>query len=70
ERRPRGASRLKPLLHLLQLAYVCQAMVASLVGTTQLLGGAKAQNQEIPGRPTHPFGVWSQAFNPSIVTSS
>jgi len=30
ERRPRGASRLKPLLHLLQRATVCKAMVERL----------------------------------------
>jgi len=34
ERRPRGASRLKPLLHLLQRAMACEAIVASLVGMT------------------------------------
>jgi hypothetical protein len=34
ERRPRGASRINPLLHLLQRDHVCEAMVVSLVGMT------------------------------------
>ena len=38
ERRPRGASRASPLLHLLQRAMACEAIVASLVGMTQFFG--------------------------------
>jgi hypothetical protein len=38
ERRPRGASRMNPLLHLLQRATICQAMVVRLWRTAMNMG--------------------------------
>ena len=38
ERRPRGASRASPLLHLLQRAMACEAIVVSLGGSTRFFG--------------------------------
>ena len=38
ERRPRGASRMNPLLHLLQRDHACEAMVVSLAGPTGYRG--------------------------------
>ncbi len=39
ERRPRGASRMNPLLHLFRASYSCEANRARLVGMTTHLGG-------------------------------
>ena len=40
ERRPRGASRINPLLHLLQRTSACKAMVVRLGAWLQITGAA------------------------------
>jgi hypothetical protein len=53
ERRPRGASRMNPLLRLLQRGHACEAMVFSLV--------CKAQDMQQSGQPwLNRFGTLQQ----------
>jgi hypothetical protein len=54
ERRPRGASRINPLLHLLQRAMACQAMVVRLWRTAKYRDTPPAPTQK--SRHAHKAG--------------